>query len=335
MSTVDTIIVGQGICGTLLSWALLSAGQNVLVIDERREMTSSGVASGLINPVTGMRLAKAWRIDEFSPVAIETYNQLSIALNAPIVRPYRLLSFHNNDATRQLFEQRMLQFPEYLGDHHQMGIHEKCFNNDYGVGTINVQLVDVRRLLDNWRIVLASRGLLVEEAFQPHEVELAANYATYKGIKAKNIVFCEGAAAIHNRWFGSLPFALNKGEVLIADIPELPRDCIYQKGLKIAPWENGLFWIGASFEWTYTDTAPTALYRANVEAELAKWMKLPYTIVAHWASVRPATVQHFPFAQFHQQYPCLGILNGMGAKGCSQAPYFALKMAAAICNAPV
>lgn len=241
MSTVDTIIVGQGICGTLLSWALLSAGQNVLVIDERREMTSSGVASGLINPVTGMRLAKAWRIDEFSPVAIETYNQLSIALNAPIVRPYRLLSFHNNDATRQLFEQRMLQFPEYLGDHHQMGIHEKCFNNDYGVGTINVQLVDVRRLLDNWRIVLASRGLLVEEAFQPHEVELAANYATYKGIKAKNIVFCEGAAAIHNRWFGSLPFALNKGEVLIADIPELPRDCIYQKGLKIAPWENGLF----------------------------------------------------------------------------------------------
>jgi flavin-dependent dehydrogenase len=31
---VDTIIIGQGLCGTMLSWHLMKAGQQVLVIDE-------------------------------------------------------------------------------------------------------------------------------------------------------------------------------------------------------------------------------------------------------------------------------------------------------------
>jgi len=52
----DYIILGQGICGTFLSWNLIKAGKKILVIDEPQKFSSTKVASGIINPVTGRRV---------------------------------------------------------------------------------------------------------------------------------------------------------------------------------------------------------------------------------------------------------------------------------------
>ena len=52
---VDYLIVGQGICGTMLSWYLLKEGKTFLVIDDNNENSSSKIAAGIINPVTGRR----------------------------------------------------------------------------------------------------------------------------------------------------------------------------------------------------------------------------------------------------------------------------------------
>jgi len=47
----------------------------------------------------------------------------------------------------------------------------------------------------------------------------------------------------------------------------------------------------------------------------------------HKASVRPANIERRPFVGFHPAYKNVGILNGMGTKGCSLAPYFAKQLA--------
>jgi glycine/D-amino acid oxidase-like deaminating enzyme len=39
--------------------------------------------------------------------------------------------------------------------------------------------------------------------------------------------------------------------------------------------------------------------------------------------VRPATLERRPFVGFHPLHPNIGILNGMGTKGASLAPFFA------------
>jgi hypothetical protein len=42
---------------------------------------------------------------------------------------------------------------------------------------------------------------------------------------------------------------------------------------------------------------------------------------------RPATIERRPFVGFHPKHSSVGILNGMGTKGCSLAPYFAKQLA--------
>ena len=56
-------------------------------------------------------------------------------------------------------------------------------------------------------------------------------------------------------------------------------------------------------------------------------LKQPFKVVDHIASLRPAVaVERRPFAGFHPHIPQVGILNGMGTKGCSLAPYFAKQL---------
>ncbi|MEX0882137.1 MAG: FAD-binding protein, partial [Cyclobacteriaceae bacterium] len=50
---VDFLLIGQGLAGTVLSYRLIKAGFKVHLIDKDEEGTSSKVAAGLYNPITG------------------------------------------------------------------------------------------------------------------------------------------------------------------------------------------------------------------------------------------------------------------------------------------
>ena len=60
--------------------------------------------------------------------------------------------------------------------------------------------------------------------------------------------------------------------------------------------------------------------------------QMPFTIVDQLASVRPATLERRPFVGLHPKYPRVGILNGMGTKGCSLAPFFARQLVQHVMN---
>ena len=61
--------------------------------------------------------------------------------------------------------------------------------------------------------------------------------------------------------------------------------------------------------------------------QLNFWLKVPFEIVDHVASVRPANMERRPFVGLHPKFSAVGILNGMGTKGCSLAPFFAKQLA--------
>jgi hypothetical protein len=174
--------------------------------------------------------------------------------------------------------------------------------------------------------LLDEANSLLDEYFEINNCKIFTDHVVYQNIRAEKIFFCDGTANINQPLFNRLPYAPNKGEVIIAEIPLLPANNIYKQGISIVPWKDGLFWIGSTYNWQYENLEPTTAFREKVEQQLSHWLRLPYKIMDHIVAERPANVERRPFVGLHPQYASVGILNGMGTKGCSLAPYFATEL---------
>lgn len=267
-------------------------------------------------------------IDDLMPFAWKTYTELSTALGINCIAETSVTDFFPTPQMRVAYLNRYEEDQQYLSLPNDDKVWNNFFNYDFGYGIIQpCYLVNMHDLLQAFRLRLIEHNQLMQEYFQKDEVVLQENGVVYKTIAAGKIIFCDGISAINSTYFKNLPFAANKGEALIAEINDLPRKNIFKKGLSIVPWQDGLFWIGSSYEWQFTDDRPTALFRERTTAQLKSFCKLPFTIVDHRASLRPATLERRPFVGIHPIYPQIAILNGMGTKGCSLAPYFANQLA--------
>ncbi len=321
----DFIIVGQGISGTFLSWYLINAGKKVLVIDEPKNFTASKVASGVINPVTGRRIVRTWMIETLMPFAFEAYTKFGNELGVSIISQKNILDFHSTPQMLLAFKERLPIESDYLRLTKNETDHQQYFNVTFGIGEINpCYLVDANILITEWRRKLQQQNALLEEHFNVSElIKHSPLTLHYKGLSANKIIFCDGAEGANNPYFNLLPYAKNKGQAIIAEIPDLPRTNIFKQGITIVPWANNLWWVGSTYEWDFKDLQPSNEFRIKVEQQMKFWLKLPYKIVNHFAAERPANLERRPFVGLHPVHQNIGIFNGMGTKGCSLAPYFA------------
>jgi glycine/D-amino acid oxidase-like deaminating enzyme len=131
---------------------------------------------------------------------------------------------------------------------------------------------------------------------------------------------------MNNPYFKALPFVPNKGEALIVKIKGLAPTNIYKTNITIVPWKDDLFWVGSSYEWSFSDVLPSQSFKDKMIAALDTVLKLPYEVIDHLVGIRPANTERRPFVGLHPNYPQMGICNGMGTKGCSLAPYFAKQL---------
>jgi glycine/D-amino acid oxidase-like deaminating enzyme len=315
------------LCGTLLSKELLARGKSILVIDEERPNTASKVASGVINPVTGRRIARTWRIEELLPFAWSAYTNFGNDLGVEIVKQCNILDFHPIRQMAEAFNERVPDEP-YLSQVDDPAELKQIFNFHYSVGRVSpCLLVDLQTLLPFWRQYLIDKNELLQETFLWGHFKADKDGVTYKNYVAQKIICCEGVAGFVNPFFKNLPYTRMKGEALIVLIPGLPRTNIYKQGINIVPWKDDLFWIGSTYEWNFNDMSPTPAWRKKVEEQLSYWLKLPFNVIDHLASERPANMERRPFVGLHPQNNNVAIFNGMGAKGCSLAPFFAHQLA--------
>ena len=82
---VDYLIVGQGLAGSMLAYFLEKENKSFIIIDEHKGETSSLKATGLINPITGRRFVKSWKIDTFIPFAEKTYKALEKKFSVDLI----------------------------------------------------------------------------------------------------------------------------------------------------------------------------------------------------------------------------------------------------------
>lgn len=329
------MIIGQGISGTFLSYYLQKLKRSFVLIDDNDQNAPSRIAAGIINPVTGRRMVTVWMAEEILPFARNAYGEIGAELNIRAISEKNIIDFFPNPFMRENFLKRLHEGNSYTQQLNNEEQYQHHFNYEFGCGEITpVYVAHLETLLPLWRNKLKDEGLLVEGQFDPGQLingEDAIRWSTGNGqvIIAEKVIFCDGAGSFDNPYFKQLPFAPNKGEALIVEIPDLPVTNVFKKSVLLAPLEaTGLFWAGSNYAWEFDDPDPTTAFRNATEAALKEWLKVPFKVVDHLAGIRPATLERRPFVGMHPYYRNIGILNGMGTKGCSLAPFFANQLVA-------
>lgn len=327
---VDYLIVGQGLAGTLLAHFLLGMGRRVHLIDPGSERAASRVAAGIINPITGRRFVKSWRVDELIPFAKQTYRDLeqqlgiSIYHEQPLVRAIHSTE-EENDWMARAGEP---SYAPYMAGNAGLGTFSGMLKPARAYGEVRQSAqVDIGELVLVYREYFKKEGWLWEEAFDHQTLRLEEQEAAYKDIRAEAVVFCEGFRGKDNPYFSYLPFKGDKGDVLLVRLPGPQPDRMLKQGVFIVPLKDGRCWVGSTYIHRFNDDQPDPKGRAEILRRLEEVLQAPCAPESHLAAVRPTVQDRRPLLGRHPAHSQLAIFNGLGTKGTSLGPFFARQMA--------
>lgn len=326
----DIAIVGQGIAGTLLGHCLEKYGLKILVIDNHHEGSSSMVAAGIVNPITGKKFVKSWRIDDLLPEALNIYDEIenmfgvSCYTEANILWALDTIEQENNWLARtqdSLYKSYMAQ------EVNASEIDDKVTAPFYYGEITRSFYVHFKNILQAYKEYWSSKSGFLDEHMDIDQLKILNGNYHYKNYQFQKIVFCEGYKAIDNPYFKDLELQPAKGEVLLVRIPDINFSKIYKDKIFIVHQYDDVYWVGSNYEWNFSSHQPTTQIRQLLTNELDRILNVPYQIIDHQAAVRPTTVNRRPLMKPHDTYPGMYLFNGVGTKGGSLGPFFAKQFA--------
>lgn len=319
------IIVGQGIAGSALSFRMHEAGIPHVVCDAPvKAHSSSRVAAGIVNPITGRKLVKSWMIDDLLPEVDAMYKGMEQLLE--------------DEFLFELPVYKVLQTPKEVNDYQarQANPAYASFLDDvktapiagvrpfFGVGRIRQsRWVNTERLLNAYRNWLVRENILIEEEFKHSAVDVSGSMAKYRNQEVAGIIFCEGYRVASNPFFADLPVSMNKGEIATMECQELDHvDGILNRNGFIIPMGDGQFKVGATFSWDETDPTVTDDGLRKLTAKWESLIEPGAKVIARAAGFRPSSRDRRPLLGRYESHPSLFVFNGLGTKGVSLSAYF-------------
>lgn len=324
--SVDFIIVGQGLAGSLLAYQLLKANFKVLVIDECKKNTSSKIAAGIIHPITGRRMVKSWKADTLIPYAKKLYHEIETEIGEQFFFDLPLIEIFTSVKNRNDWAMRSAEpgLENYIGNEIHPPEIKKLFAANYGGITIcNTGFLDCGKLIYLMDDYFKHKKAIDHSVFSFGDLILANDCVKWKNSYASKIIFCDGASVIKNSFFNHLPFLPAKGEILEIFSENLPQQHIISQGMYILPVGNHRFKVGATYEWNFENDEPSVKGKDQIELFLKRFLKNKFQILSHEAAIRPTIQDRRPVIGLHPSNSSIGIFNGLGTKGVMLAPYFA------------
>jgi len=355
MSSPKTVLIlGQGIVGSLLAWRLMARGVDVQVIDAGPAGSSSYAAAGIINPLTGRRFVKTWRVQEIA-TEFNLYKalgqQISSAPDA-YIRP--LIILRDLSDTRSLNDwslrrsqpgnQFFMAPPQAARTVGSVALHADWakldLDSDDELEVLHLEnspgykvpamlgpsfgyRVDFVRLVADVRTYLRLQGRLIEQRVSIDEIKKLANgRLSLAGYTADAVIDCTGSVALNTRRWSNLGWRGTKGEALRLELKGPSRRFATKQRHFLCPvGKSSTFWVGGTNEDVYEHNEPTELGRDRLAVALAGFGEsLPETF-EHVAAVRPTTRDRRPLLGQHAELTGLWLCNGTGTKGASLAPY--------------
>lgn len=323
----DYIIVGQGIAGSLLGYQLMKADRRVLILNDEIIPTSSAVAGGIFNPITGKNLDKTWLADTIFPYFKEFYLSLEKETHSHFYHQTNLFRPYANEQQRRHFLQLT---DEYDLDKYislvKPDVYSEVENPLGGLYTRSAGWVDVPLMIEALKQLFIQSGAYYAERFDYQALAISEEHIRYKEFQAPKIIFCEGYYASQNPYFKWLPFNPAKGETLIATMADYSIKEIVNQGSWIIPLGNQQYRFGSTYVWNQLDWNTTPAGEEAITSKIDKFLKTPYQLAAQQAGIRPTTKDRRPFLGNHPAHSNVYVFNGLGTKGVSLAPYFAEQM---------
>jgi glycine/D-amino acid oxidase-like deaminating enzyme len=293
-------------------------GLKVLTADFYNEKSSSRIAAGLMNPVTGRNFQQTWLAKEIFPFAKKFYQNLEKKLS---VKFYR--------------EKNICRILSSVGEQNDWSIRDQTFGNfdtreREGIampfGCININsggYVDIPALLKASETYFRSRGARLDGRILPQEIKREGKKWGYQNFSFEKVVWACGADDAQNELWSDLPFKPTRGEILYVRVAENLEDEIYSAGVWLLPFHGGFHKIGSTYDRDNLHTQPTEEGKKFLTDKVKKFLKSDFSVLEHLCGIRPTTSDRRPFIGEHQSEKNHFIFNGFGAKGVSLTPYFA------------
>jgi|SRR5688572_1172701 len=322
LNKIDFIIVGQGLAGSALALQLLKRNKKILVIDRIVANSPSRIAVGLFNPITGRHMIKTWLADRLFPCLHHFYREAETLTRNRFFYP---LSLYRPFSTIEEQNEWMAKSADPVYDGYIENIftkptHHSAKDTFGGLLLKQCGYLDTIRYLDSVRILIKEKAILMEESFEDEQLVVEGMSVRYKDFEAGAIIFCQGMES--NKWFKWVPVLPLKGETIRIQSAET-ENIIINRGVYAVPVnQSGAWRVGATYSWTDQTEQVTDAARRELMTKLDDLVNFKYTVSDQEWGIRPTTHDRRPILGTHPEHKVLFILNGMGPKGVSLAPYF-------------
>jgi glycine oxidase len=325
----DYLLIGQGMAGSCMALQLVLRNKKILVYDQPSQNKSSSVAAGLFNPIIGKVMTHAWRSEVLFPSlfsfypATEKLTGKKFFYELPLYRPFGSV-FEQNEWMAQ---SAAPLFKKYIDSIFADSQFSNEVNDPFG-GLLLKQCgyVDVPAFMDAVRGLLLNKSAYREARFDAAALEQANGAFRYQDIFASKIIFCGGMEDKGTPFFSWLPLRPLKGETLEIKI-DAPLSRIYNKGVYLAPASTTTYKVGATYNPKDVSTNNTIKAKAELVEKLDDLLSKPYQISSQQWGFRPCAGDRRPYIGQHPTIKNMFVLNGLGTRGVSLAPYFSNQLA--------
>ncbi len=321
----DYIIVGQGIVGTTLAHHLLGLNKKIMIVNNHDVQSSSLVAAGIFNPITGRRFVKTWKADTVFPYLNDYYPKVEKLLRAKFffkIRIYRPFDSHEKQ-NEWMGKSTDPIFQDYIEEVLVDSKYDVAKDSLGGLLVNQSGYVDVGAYIESSRYYFEQKDAYIRGLVKPEDIGHSEKGITWNDLRADKLIFCEGPTGLKNTYFKSTAFRPVKGEILKVRLSK-PIDVVLNHGVFVLPIGEGgrLCRVGATYEFNDLTLMPTEKARQVIEEKLRSLITCTYEVVDQVAGIRPASVDRRPVLGMSPKSERIGILNGFGTKGVSLAPYF-------------
>jgi glycine/D-amino acid oxidase-like deaminating enzyme len=299
-------IVGHGIAGAMLAWELDRRGISFRVYDPGSTPTGSKVGAGIINPVTGQRWVKSWRVDTLFRGAESTYREIERVTGSRLYTSLRVRRYFQSPAEERTAREKVAagQLRPYITE---AGVDSCWISPAARVDT--GALVDV--LGQRWQARGWWRAEEAPSSWPSDDV----------------VIRCIGAAECALPELGTKRLSLAKGEILTVRAEHVDTSTIVNAGNWVLPIDTARARVGATYARDQLSLECTPAAREHLLSFARKYLGDSTEVVSQEVGLRASTSDRLPVVGWLCERRRLGIVNGLGSKGALFAPCLAQQWA--------